>query len=457
MLRFNDFVTMKFSENVTMIFLFFPPTLLCYMKEVFTLDKKDVLDLLSKKLSGELVISYDHLATLTNYSKRQLIRLSKSLIEKGIDSTLKHGNKGLPANNRASNDEIDFIVNFKKLYPNITIAQFRDIYLEDIIFNPSKKEIVSKYNLKPRSISFFQRLYREYKWSSPVKHKSHKRDSPLHLLREKSPRAGMLIQIDGTPFDWFGNGQLFTLHMAVDDATNDILAGWFTKNECMYGYCKMMELLIKKKGIPLAIYSDKHTIFKSPEGNITSFGLMMDKLGIEMIYANTSQAKGLIERYNGTAQRRLPNDIIRFNIKDYDHLNIWFNDFYIEYLNEKFAHLPIDPFYEYVEIPEGYDLSLVFTISNTRKIVDGNMFSYNGYYYLPKDKNGEVVKIRTSTEVIVLYYVLENKIRMKYIGTIYDCTVRGTNHKNRQVLIKDHKDLNNLIHEMDEKTKGSNQ
>lgn len=115
---------------------------------------------------------------------------------------------------------------------------------------------------------------------------------------------------------------------------------------------------------------------------------MMDKLGIEMIFANTSQAKGLIERDNATAQRRLPNDIIRFKIKDYDQLNIWFNDFYIKYLNEKFAHLPIDPVYEFVELTENYDLNLVFTVSNTRKIAEGNMFSYNGYYYVPYDKNG---------------------------------------------------------------------
>lgn len=53
----------------------------------------------------------------------------------------------------------------------------------------------------------------------------------------------------------------------------------------------------------------------------------MDKLCIEMIFANTSQTKGLIERYNGTVQRRLHNDIIRFKIKDYDQLNIWFNTF----------------------------------------------------------------------------------------------------------------------------------
>ena len=64
-----------------------------------------------------------------------------------------------------------------------------------------------------------------------------------------------------------------------------------------------------------------------------------------------------------------------------------------------------------------------------------NMFSYNGYCYVPYDKNGKVVKTKTSTEITVLYFVLENKVRMKYIEIIYDCTLIGTNHKNRQVLI----------------------
>ena len=109
--------------------------------------------------------------------------------------------------------------------------------------------------------------------------------------------------------------------------------------------------------------------------------------------------------------------------------------FYIKYLNEKFAHLPVDPVYEFVELTENYNLNLVFTVSNTRKIAEG--------------------KIRTSTEVTILYFVLENKVRMKYIGIIYDCTLIGTKHKNKQVLINDHKDLNNLIQEMDKKTKGS--
>ena len=64
----------------------------------------------------------------------------------------------------------------------------------------------------------------------------------------------------------------------------------------------------------------------------------MRSIGIEQIYALSPEAKGRIERANGTIQRRLPVDIKRFGIKDYDELNIWFNDFYIPYINKKFAY-----------------------------------------------------------------------------------------------------------------------
>lgn len=74
------------------------------------MDKKEAIDLLSKKLNDDHNLSYDKLAIITGHSKRQLIRPLK---EKGIDSTLNHSDKGLAANNRASDNEIDYIVNFK--------------------------------------------------------------------------------------------------------------------------------------------------------------------------------------------------------------------------------------------------------------------------------------------------------------------------------------------------------
>ena len=83
--------------------------------------------------------------------------------------------------------------------------------------------------------------------------------------------------------------------------------------------------------------------------NVIDFGIsaIIERLGVETIRANSSEAKGRIERYNGTCQNRLPNDIKRFGIKDYDELNIWFNSFYKHYLNRKFANIALDPINEF--------------------------------------------------------------------------------------------------------------
>ena len=138
----------------------------------------------------------------------------------------------------------------------------------------------------------------------------------------------MLIQIDGTPFDWLTNGEMWTLHLAADDATTEVLSGYFMKTERQLGYCFVMRDIFENSGIPIAIYSDKHAIFKShKDENLTQFGMMMERMGVELIFANSAQAKGRVERYNGTVQRRLPNDIIRFKIDNYDKLNVWFNTY----------------------------------------------------------------------------------------------------------------------------------
>ena len=106
---------------------------------------------------------------------------------------------------------------------------------------------------------------------------------------------------------------------------------------------------------------------------------MMADLGIEMIFANTPQAKGRIERYNGTVQRRLPNDIIRFGIHDYDTLNRWFTAFYLPYIRSKFAFLPKDPHDSFVPL-DGYDIDSIFTLRYERRIKNDS-FTITGIYY----------------------------------------------------------------------------
>ncbi len=130
--------------------------------------------------------------------------------------------------------------------------------------------------------------------------------------------------IDGTPHDWFQNGKKLSLHIAIDDATGELLCSWLMPTECLEGYVHMLEILVTKYGIPENFYSDKHTILISlKDGNLTNFGHMCEDLGINIIAANTPQAKGKVEKWNNTIQNRLINDIKRYNIKSIDELNIF--------------------------------------------------------------------------------------------------------------------------------------
>lgn len=223
-------------------------------------DKKKALELLKRKINGELIITYNEIEQQTGYGKRQLIRLSKEIEKKDIDLLLVHGLSGKPSNNSASPTEIEFIENLKNQYPICSISQFQDIYNEDVIFNPEMKDIVKQYGPVERSESFFQQLYKKEGWKSPIKHKCFTGDKDIHSLREPMPRRGILIMTDGTPHDWFSNGKLFSLHLTLDDATGEILSEWFMPTECIIGYCYAFKIMFEKHGIPQCIYSDRTAI-----------------------------------------------------------------------------------------------------------------------------------------------------------------------------------------------------
>ena len=104
-------------------------------------DKSLALKLLIDKQSNHL-ITYEFISSKTGYSKRQLIRLSSLLNKKDLSSLLQHGNVGKEPVNKASDCEIDFFINMKNKYPKITISQFRDIFIEDVLLNPEMAAIV---------------------------------------------------------------------------------------------------------------------------------------------------------------------------------------------------------------------------------------------------------------------------------------------------------------------------
>lgn len=131
-------------------------------------NKEYTLKLVQDKLNGLNNYSYSQIYSLTGYKKMQIIRLSKLLNKKDIDSILVHGLTNKPSNNSPSDKEIEFIKNFKNKYPVISITQFQDIYHEDVVWNPNMAKIVKENNLKIRSYSFYESLYEKFHWINPI-------------------------------------------------------------------------------------------------------------------------------------------------------------------------------------------------------------------------------------------------------------------------------------------------
>ncbi|MDO5850476.1 MAG: hypothetical protein Q4P14_04605, partial [Methanobacteriaceae archaeon] len=418
---------------------------------------KKALELLKQKINGEIKITYNEISNQTGYSRMQLSRLSQEVEKKDIDDLLVHGLTEKNSNNSAPQQEIEYIKEFKNQYPSISISQFMDIYHEDIIWNINKQDDVKKYNLKLRSKSFFQQLYKNEDWKSPIKHKCFKGDKNYHPLRDPSPRTGMLVMTDGTPHDWFQNGKTASLHMTLDDATDEILSGFFVPTECQLGYCYTFKIMLEKHGIQQAIYSDKTTIlWNQKDGNLTQVGRMLDELGIETIYAGSPEAKGKIENKNKVVQNRLLNDIKRFNIKSYDELNKWFNDYYIDYLNHKFSYPPKEEESEFILLGNT-DLTKIMCIKGNRTILSGNMISINNEYYIPIDKDGNDFIFYKGTTVEVWKDVFDDTVRIFKNNKLYNARkIEGHRidiDKKKQKIISEQKQLEILIRERDERLK----
>jgi transposase-like protein len=144
------------------------------------------------------------------------------------------------------------------------------------------------------------------------------RRPPRHRVRrQRLPQEGMLLQIDGSDHDWLeGRGSRLTLLLAVDDATGTYPWALFRRVEDSLGYFLLLRSIIERHGIPLALYSDRHAAFRQvhaprggPFAEPTQFGRAMRDLGVTQIFALSPEAKGRVERANGTFQDRLVSEL----------------------------------------------------------------------------------------------------------------------------------------------------
>jgi transposase len=170
-----------------------------------------------------------------------------------------------------------------------------------------------------------------------------RRQQRVFQSRPRRPRFGELVQIDGSPHDWLEErGPRCTLLVFIDDATGRLLGLRFVLAECSAGYIETLRACVLEHGCPLAFYSDRHGIFRvnakdaeSGDGK-TEFGRIVERLGIELINANTPQAKGRVERANQTLQDRLIKEMRLAEICSIEEANAFLPS-YIAGWNARFA------------------------------------------------------------------------------------------------------------------------
>jgi hypothetical protein len=200
-----------------------------------------------------------------------------------------------------------------------------------------------------------------------------RRATRVHQRRPRRSCFGELIQIDGSPHDWFeGRGEHCTLIVFIDDATSRLTSLLFAPTETTQAYMEALQAHLKQYGRPVALYSDKHSIFRvnrpDQEGKITQFTRTLKTLDIEPIHANSPQAKGRVERANKTLQDRLVKEMRLLGISNIKEANAFLPTF-IEQYNNRFAVGPRSELEAHRDVlHDQQELDLIFTLHHTRKL-----------------------------------------------------------------------------------------
>lgn len=221
----------------------------------------------------------------------------------------------------------------------------------------------------------------------PRKHRAPKIQQP----RFRRACCGELVQIDGCDHHWFENrAPACTALVYVDDATSRLMQLRFVKSESTFTYFEATRGYLEKHGKPLALYSDKASVFRINNKNATGgdgytqFGRAMHELNIRTICANTSSAKGRVERAHLTLQDRLVKELRLRGISSMDAANDFADEFMADY-NQRFAKAPRHDFDVHRPLETDDDLAAFFTWREPRRVSKSLTVQYDKVLYLIED------------------------------------------------------------------------
>lgn len=348
---------------------------------------------LKRVKAGEL--SQVEAAEMLGLSYRQLKRLYGRYRERGTKG-LVHGNAGKPSNRATPAGERQRVLEIvRKEYGGAPGERFGPTL--------AAEHLAEDHGIRVDAETLRRWMLADGLWSRERKRK------PYRQRRARRPHFGELVQMDGSFENWLEErGPRACLIDMVDDATS-ITLGRFAKEETTWGVADTLRAWIAEYGVPLALYVDWKNVYhhvptarqkQSGVTPISQFGQMCQKLGIELIGANSPQAKGRVERNHGTHQDRLIKKMRLKQIGNYADANRFLADAYLAQHNAKYAVLPREPADYHRRLPRRLDLEQVFCLEEERTVSRDWVVQY-GPRWLQIERHGQRVPVRSGAIVLV--------------------------------------------------------
>lgn len=307
------------------------------MKGQIVLNQKEAHRAHVLEQVAQAALTLKEAAKIMQISYRQAKRVYKRWKEEGLQG-LAHGNRGCQVSHALPPETAAVVVALhEEVYRNFNDTHFTESLAEreGIILSREKVRQILRAAGKPP--------------------KRKRRTKRRHGRRPRKKQTGIMMQWDGSPHHWFGpDADPCCLMSAIDDADSTLLAALFVPAESSVAYLHLLDMVLRRHGVPLSVYQDRHTAltraddFWSHEEQLmgqqypTHVGRVLHELGIQPISALSPQAKGRVERNFGTMQDRLIAELEFHGITDMQEANCWLEEYYIPYHNKRFSVKPLD-------------------------------------------------------------------------------------------------------------------
>lgn len=341
--------------------------------EIFQMSKKEVNQIGVFERLAKKEIKQREAGKMLDLSTRQIRKKFKEFRRLGAISLI-HKLRGKPSNNHLDeglvNNALEIV---KEKYPD---------------FGPTfaSEKLWENHRLKINSESLRQRMIKAGLWRNKIKKISHR------SWRERKECFGELVQLDGSPHDWFeGRAPICTLLAFIDDATSEVLHLEFTK-EATIPIMRASKNYFEKHGLPKELYVDRGKCFKvnihnEDEDKITQYRRAIEELGIKMIYARSPEAKGRVERLFGTLQDRLVKELRLKGTSDIRQANSFILNEYLAKHNAKYAIYPKSNSNLHRKI-DGFNLDNILCLKEKRILnFDFTLRFKNKWFQLERKQN----------------------------------------------------------------------